>query len=381
MVKKHILVIRNAYAYDFGGAERFAVFLTKVLSDAPGYEATVISRNPGLLAFARHQNVSAIRGWWWEQQNWSGVRSLLFPIYVLWQLLLTVWYAWTYKREQPSVVHIQSRDDFIAATLAAKLLGIQIIWTDHADLKHVWKNLFTPLKNPVGKFVHFCARYTTAITVVSQSEQRLVLANLASSSVKKKLLVVHNGCSDVAENYTEKKYHEFTFCVFGRLVKDKGIGDVITAFLQLESASAKLRIVGDGPDAPLFKKLAASSRNISFVGHSHDPLAVVSRAHVVVHPSHHEGFSIALVEASMLGMPIIATAVGGNVEIIHNEKTGLLVPPSSPPDLTTAMELLMRSSELRNKLGAGARQNYLDNYIFEHIVENKFMEIYEKSRN
>ncbi len=381
MVKKHILVIRNAYAHDFGGAERFAVFLAKVLSDTPDYKATVISRNPGLLTYAKHQKVSTIRGWWWGQQNWSGVRSLLFPIYVLWQLLLTVWYTWIYKKEQPSLVHIQSRDDFIAATLAATLLGIRVIWTDHADLKHIWRNLLAPLKNPVGKLVHLCARYATAITVVSQSERRLVLANLANSSARKKLVVVHNGCSDVAKNYTEKKYQEFTFCVFGRLVKDKGIGDVITAFLQLESMSAKLRIVGDGPDAALFKEQAASSNNILFVGHSHDPLAIVSRAHVVIHPSHHEGFSVALVEASMLGMPIIATAVGGNLEIIHNEKTGLLIPPSSPSSLKTSMELFMKSSELRNKLGAGARQNYLDNYIFEHIVKDEFMEIYEKNRN
>ena len=65
---KRIVIIRNAYAYDFGGGERFPVFLAKSLTEQ-GYEPTVISRNATLLSFAKNSGIPIQRGWWWSRQN------------------------------------------------------------------------------------------------------------------------------------------------------------------------------------------------------------------------------------------------------------------------------------------------------------------------
>ncbi len=376
---EQIVIIRNAYAYDFGGGERFPVFLAESLAEQ-GYEPTVISRNATLLAFATNNNVPNLRGWWWSWQNWSGLRIVLFPAYILWQCLLYFYYLRVFKKINPLAVHIQSKDDFIAGTYAAKHLGIRVIWTDHADLKHVWRNLQTPIKNPVGKWVYRAAKHATTITVVSNSELEEITAHLTTESpIRKKMTVIHNGCADVRSKYPATTNGAFTYVIVSRLVTDKGIGEAIQAFIELHKKHKNTRLVfvGDGPEREQFIAQADSNTAIEFLGYLSDPYTVVSGADVFLQPTYHEGFSISLVEASMFEKPIIATSVGGNMEIIHNEQTGLLIPPQNADALLRAMERLYGNPELRNTLAKAARKQYEADFIFDKIVEERFIPLYD----
>ena len=96
-------------------------------------------------------------------------------------------------------------------------------------------------------------------------------------------------------------------------------------------------------------------------------------------PTYHEGFSVSLVEASMMQKPIIATAVGGNVEIIQNGKTGILVPAKDSAALEQAMEQLFTDGKLRDMLAHHAREQYLERFVFNTIVKERFMKLYEKT--
>lgn len=384
MATDRIILIRNANHYDFGGGERFPVFVAEILANQ-GFSPVVISRSEKLLGFARAKNIKTIKGIWWARQNWSGRSALLFPIYILWQLLLFGWYLWIFALHRPMSVHIQSKDDFIAATLAARLCGARVIWTDHADLKHVWKNLSIWYKNPVGKLVYLCAHLTHAITLVSKSELKLVTTNLPSrKNVAKKLRVIYNGVLDLASKYPRKTAgNTFTFCVASRLVTDKGISEAIKAFEDIVTTNpqSRLLLMGDGPEAMKFHQQAQSIPGISFLGHQKDPLHVMAQADVFVHPTYHEGFSVALVEAGMIGLPIIATAVGGNKEIIRDEETGLLVPARDVEALRYAMNRLLQDDTLRTNLGLSARTQYVDNFQFDHIVTESFIPLYLGGRS
>lgn len=99
MANKTIL-IRNAAATDFGGAERVPVFLARELK-ALGVEALVVSGSKKLLNFAKSHNVTNLRSPWLPLQNWSGIRALLFPIYLVWQLLLYAYYFALVRNETP----------------------------------------------------------------------------------------------------------------------------------------------------------------------------------------------------------------------------------------------------------------------------------------
>lgn len=381
MAKKTLIIVRNAYAYDFGGAERFAVFLAESVTD--DYSPVIISRHEKLLDMARSKNIATHMGWWWSWQNWSGWRIILFPAYILWQILLTIWYLSVFARLRPTVVHLQSKDDFIAGTIAAKILGVIVIWTDHADLKHVWLNVHKPFRNLVGKTILSTARFADAITVVSNSERNLVTSNLQGKykDIEQKISVVHNGVEDrFDEHRIADKAPGQVFCVASRLVADKGIAEVIEAFIHINKdyPSSQLLIMGDGPEAKRFKNMAGEIDSIKFLGHVNQPLDVMARSDIFVHPTYHEGFSVALVEASMMGVPIIATDVGGNPEIILDEITGLLVPAKASTTLETAMRRLITDDRLREKLSSNARAQYLERFEFGSIVTNYFLPLYTK---
>ena len=378
MRQLRIIIIRNAAPYDFGGGERFPVFLARELQDL-GHLPIIMSRHAKLCDYTKHEQVPYRRSWWWSRQNWSGRQALITPLYILWQLILTLYYIIQFRRYRPDVIHLQSKDDFIAGSIAGKIVGARVIWTDHADLKHIWRQVDVRYKNPTGKIVAWAARFTDIITVVSQSERRLVTDNLPPNSpIHRKIVVVYNGINDQKPKHMPPKNKLFTFCISGRLVIDKGIREAIAAFRQFHAvhSNSRLVLIGDGPDRLQFEQ-QAKNLPIIFRGYKTNPLPEVAATDVYLHPTYHEGFSVSLVEASMLQLPIIATSVGGNPEIIHNNKTGLLIPVKDPTALRDAMERLYTDRKFCADLAAAARRQYLALFVFHTIVEKQFIPLYE----
>jgi len=378
-MNKNIVLIRNAQPYDFGGGERFPVFISQALK-SEGFYPTVVSRSKSLRTFASENDIPIIKGWWWAHQNWSGRWALLFPVYLVWQGILIAYYLTLFIRLNPSAVHIQSKDDFIAGTFAAKVLGKRVIWTDHADLKHIWLNVRHSFKNPVGKLIYLAAQHTNTISVVSQSEKKAILDNLTpTSKVAHKLSVVYNGAFDHYNNKSKQQKESFIYTCVSRLVTDKGISELIKAFLEVQKIHPDviLWLIGEGRERQKFEKAANNNDGIIFHGQQADPIQYLAQSSVFVHPTYHEGFSLALVEASMMKLPIIATNVGGNPEIIIDRQTGLLVPAKDVEALTTAMNELRENVDLRLLLGENARNQYVSTFNFDVIVKNKFIPFYK----
>ncbi|HSX05506.1 MAG TPA: glycosyltransferase family 4 protein [Candidatus Saccharimonadales bacterium] len=376
---RRILLIRNAYRFDFGGAERFPVHLAGELKRMD-YQPLVVSRSEQLLSYAQVAGVERRRGWWWSWQNQTSWRAALFPIYLLWQVLLCGWYLQLLLRLRPDVVHPQSRDDFVAATVAAKLLGKRVIWTDHADLKYIFMNHRVWYKNPVGKLVYAVSKLADTITLVSKSEQQLIQQALGHPLAK--ATVIYNGVIDEKVVPVDRPSRDtIVFCATSRLVTAKGIGELLTAFKDLRTTNQHLLLwlVGDGPEAEKFKRQAAGDASIVFVGHSDEPLRYVAASDVFVHPSYHEGFSISLVEATMLGRPVVACNVGGNPEIIQNDSNGLLIPPRDSEALQAALARLANDAKQRQRFGAAARAAFVEGFEFSHIVKERFVPLYEKA--
>lgn len=374
------LLVRNADYQDFGGAERYPIFLAQSLKKC-NYDSVIVSRSPSLLQFAESKNIKYIRGWWWPRQNWSGHRVLFMPIYILWQIVLYFWYLFIIISTKPSVLHIQSKDDFIAGTLAGKTLGKKVIWTDHADLKHVFKNLYVWYKNPIGKLVYVCGLLVDGLIIASNNEKRLISENMKKNSILlKRVVIAYIGASDRKDKYDRRPHSKITFGIATRLVTDKGIGEAIEAFNKLNKShiDTKLLIIGDGPEAAKFKKQAGNNESIVFMGHLADPFGEMNSLDVFLHPTYHESFSTSLVEASMLGLPIITTRVGGNPEIIKDNKTGLLVEAGNVESLYKAMERMYLDKKLRKELGYEARLQYVEKFNFDNIVKKQYVKLYEK---
>ncbi len=375
-----ILMIRNAYRYDFGGGERFPVDNSVVLKDL-GYDTVVVSSSPKLLAYANEQGIKSVKGIWWSRQNWGGWRTILLPIYLLWQLVLFFWYIGLLLRTKPDVVHIQSRDDFIAGTLASRFLGKRVVWTDHADLKYIYANYPIWYKNLIGKLVFGCSKLAHCVSMVSKSEQKLVTAALGKS-LPSNHKVIYNGVSSKPIKKVSRPTNaqkDIIFACSSRLVVTKGIGELIEAFILAQKTlpETRLYLFGEGPDENKFKLLANDNRRIEFKGFPDNALAQIADCDVFVHPSYHEGFSISLVEATKLGLPVIACDVGGNSEIIRNNVNGLLVPSKDAEALSKAMTNLAANKQLRAKLSKASEETYKRDFILEDIIKEQFLPIYE----
>jgi glycogen(starch) synthase len=130
----------------------------------------------------------------------------------------------------------------------------------------------------------------------------------------------------------------------GRLSEEKGIRE-------LAQATRNLRLVAAG-DGPLRALLPQA---LGFV--PHDELgALYERAAVVACPSRREGFGVACAEAMAHARPVVASAVGGLLDLVVDKETGLLVPPRDPRALRLALERLLGDRELRQRLGAAGRR-------------------------
>ena len=130
----------------------------------------------------------------------------------------------------------------------------------------------------------------------------------------------------------------------GRLSEEKGVRELAEA-----AHGLPLVVVGDGPLRSLFPQAAG------FVS----PLELgryYEWASVVVVPSRREGYGMVAREAMAHGRPVVATAVGGLVDVVEDRVTGLLVPPRHGCALRAALERLLRDPELRRSLGAAARE-------------------------
>ena len=144
----------------------------------------------------------------------------------------------------------------------------------------------------------------------------------------------------------------------GRLSAEKGILDLLAA----ADDGMKLTIAGDGP---LRERVPGA---LGFV--PHDELGpLYDRAAVVAVPSRREGFGVACAEAMAHGRPVVAAAVGGLLDLVVDEETGLLVPPGDVGALRKALRRLLADEELRARLGANARRRAEETLSWERVTD------------
>ena len=129
------------------------------------------------------------------------------------------------------------------------------------------------------------------------------------------------------------------------------------AELERRGAGARLLLVGQGPLQPEVGSLIAAAGledRVRVLGYRTDVAALVAAADALLLSSDHEGLPVAVMEAFALGVPVVATAVGGLPEAVTHGEQGLLVPPRRPVELADAIERITTDPALRARLAAGA---------------------------
>ncbi len=183
-------------------------------------------------------------------------------------------------------------------------------------------------------------------------------------------------------NYNEK---DFYILFVGRLVKDKGIVELVNAFVKLKSdfPYVKLLLVGpleqelDPLDEITLNEIRTNESIVS-IGYSNDVKYYMAMSHLFAFPSHREGFPNSPMQASLMGLPIVASRIDGNIDIVHDKIDGFLHEPNSEMDLFKKLsyaienykDMLKMNALLQNKI----RQRFDRAYVHKSILDfyNKF---------
>lgn len=163
-----------------------------------------------------------------------------------------------------------------------------------------------------------------------------------------------------------------TVAYVGRLIYAKGVHDLLDAFEQVRQREpdASLLIVGDGDYRSTLEKRAGSK--VRFLGALPQEKAadILVGADVFVHPSYSEGQPSAVAEASAIGLPVIASNVGGTRELVEDNVTGYLVPPKNVQALVDRMLDLLTDTNKGNSMGQAGRAKMLGEYQWQTMVDS-----------
>jgi glycosyltransferase involved in cell wall biosynthesis len=162
--------------------------------------------------------------------------------------------------------------------------------------------------------------------------------------------------------------------VVANLISYKGHLDLLEA-IKLSDSTLKFVFVGQGPllrDLMLKVRALGIESQVEFVGFKKHPLDLMLKSQFGVLPSHSEGLPNVLLEAQSIGLPMIATRVGGIPEIIQDKVNGLLVNPRSPVDLAAAISWMSQNPIERQKMSQEAQssiQKYDPQFITKQYID------------
>ena len=166
----------------------------------------------------------------------------------------------------------------------------------------------------------------------------------------------------------------------GRLSKEKGI-DVLLQTAKILPPKYNLIVLGDGPEKNNVRDVANLKTNVHYLGYQskQNTISLIRGSDLLIQPSLVEGMSSTLLEAMGCSTCIIATNVGGNSEIIENNKTGILIEPNNSEKLLDKISNLLVKKEKRINLATEARKS-VEKYNWKRVGQ-LYLDVYESLLN
>lgn len=223
-----------------------------------------------------------------------------------------------------------------------------------------------------GPLIRFL--WKQAVAVVPNSAGLAALAK--SFEPKLNYPVIPNGADTLlfSPRDTDRRTGPVRLFCHGRVVYQKGL-DVLLAALGLLAPhlSWELHIAGDGPQRPELEKQAMNlgiGDRVIFEGWMRRPelAALMREMDLFVFASRDEGMPNAVLEAMASGLPVVATRIAGNEELVVPENTGFLVPSESPAELAEAIKRLIRDETLRATMGQAGRKKVEKEYSWASVA-------------
>jgi len=279
------------------------------------------------------------------------------------------------KKFKPHIVHTHNWGSLCEGTIGAKLAKVPIIvHGEHGTIQKSRSNILIE---------RFFLRIVDQVLSVSEMHRNKM--NKIIGFPQKKIKVMLNGVdterfSPIKKNLLIRaalgiRKDEIVIGTVGRLVKVKNQAMLILSFSRLSKncSNIKLLLIGDGPLKENLLILAASlgiASNVLFLGKKENIPDILQAMDIFALPSISEGLSNTILEAMSCELPIVATDVGGNSEIVKNGITGYLVPSNDIEAMTKALSDLISKPDQRKQMGIASRKITMSCFSLKEMVEN-----------
>ena len=294
-----------------------------------------------------------------------------------------------FRREKPTMVH--------SMTPKAGLLSMMAAWFCRVPVRvHTFTGLVFPTATGLTqKILILTDRITCACATHIVPEGEGVKNDLVNYRITKKPLKVlgHGNVRgiDLAHYNSElpqvqakaakiRKPDIFTFVFVGRLVRDKGINELVEAFGRLNKEHPDTRLLLVGRQEPELDPLKPETlaaidhdKSIEAVGQQSDVRPWLAASDVFVFPSYREGFPNVVIEAGAMCLPSIVTDINGSREIIIEGRNGTIIPPRDAEALYMAMKSFLEQPDKRTQMASNARplvtSRYEQSYVHRCLKE------------
>ena len=313
------------------------------------------------------------------------------PISLLNDFKSLIRFLFFFSKKKPDIVHGNTPKGSFLSMIAAKLTSVPVrIYMCHGLRYQGYGGLMRTLLKTMERVSCYCA---TEVLCVSNG----VKATLMEDGISKasKLKVIWNGSANgidtdrfdrkmvslEALSSIANSVDRFVFCFVGRIVKDKGINELVLAFNRLSAIynDINLMLIGqfednDNPVDKTTKEDIHSNSKIHFWGIQKDVRPFMCASDVFVLPSYREGFGMVLMEAGALGVPCITTDINGCNEIIQDGVNGRIIPPRDEEALYKAMKWMYehRNAEVKEMAKRASPmiiERYEQHKVWEALLE------------
>jgi len=319
------------------------------------------------------------------------------------QDLISIWRMFVFfRQERPDIIHAQSLKAILISMVAGSMAGVNIRIQTMAGLLSTKDNsIRTKILESVEWFTY---QLSTHVWPNSLSSYNHILTRKLCN--KEKMNVIGKGSSNGIdltrfdrESLNSEKLLEikdligfnedyFYFLFVGRVVKDKGIIELIDAFKEVSLNYNHVRLLIVGPDEPDLDPISVShtkelenNEKIYSVGWSDYVEYYMELSNCFVFPSHREGFPNVLLQAGAIGSPIICSNIIGNIDIVNNDKNGLLFTKADVKDLIDKMNYAVENCEEMKEMAINLNRKikkHYDRRIFHQYLFSEYQKILQK---
>ena len=365
--RKTNIVITRA-STKVSGAEIYNIHLLPYIVKRSKISISVISNNK---EFVKKLQSVGIRSKKAVLLNEVGTKRELLKVMFLAPLLIPISILGIHsylRKGQKNIVVMESMSEKIFLTSILKLFKVKVIWLEHGPI------YITKRSQIIKKAYKHFSTFSDAIIAVSEDTKKDLITG---GIMRKKIHRIYIGIDPmtVKKNNT-KKMNKLTIVFLGTIGKEKGILRFINTASILSKYSSNLDfvVIGDGPLLKESKRIVRKkkmSRVFKFLGHVDKSTNYLTSSDILLLPtSHQEGLSLAILESLAAGLIVVTKDIGGNRELVINNKSGILYKTFNQDEIAKKIKNIIDDKELQKRLRKGAKLHVKKNFNIHKNITN-----------